>query len=205
MANTAGRRKTKKMKWLLYVTILGFIIWIITEIIEFTVGYNRPDYYLTSAFHVLGAFGIWGLHLAQSRRRRNIVSLVGTTLISISFVSIIYFPIQVMHSGLTYPEAFLEHHRVYTIPLAGFAIGFIIFSIAVLRTKYFPNWTGWVVILGAIIMTGIYTYESVGDATSKTLHRVLNINDIIFSIAIIYMCLFGLRRRNNTTTANKWP
>jgi hypothetical protein len=185
------------MKWLLYITILGFIIWIITEIIEFTISYIPSDYYLTSAFHILGGIGIWGLHLAQYKKK-NIISLIGTAIISISFFSIVYFPIQVMHSGLTFPEVYLRHHPIYTIPLLGFAVGFIILGIAALKTRYFPLWTGWIVILGALIMTGIYAYESVGDATSESIHRILNVNDIIFSLTIIYMCLFGLKERITT-------
>ena len=55
---------------------------------------------MTSVYHILAGFGIWGLHLSQSRSK-NKLSLVGTVLISITYFALAYFPIQVMNSGLT--------------------------------------------------------------------------------------------------------
>jgi hypothetical protein len=183
------------MKYLVYAAILGLTLWIISEIIELLVGYNSTGYYLTAAFHILGGFGIWGLHLLQSKEK-NIISLVGATLISISYFSIVYFPIQVMNSGLSVSE-FIEQNPVYKIPLFAYVIGHIIFGIAVLRTKYFPNWTGLILILGAIILLGIYTYEILTVSIPYKLQIVLNINNILFAATMIYMCFFGLKKNNN--------
>jgi hypothetical protein len=183
------------MKYLVYVFILGSTLWIISEIIELQGGYNSSVYYLTAAFHILAGFGIWGLHLLQSKKK-NIISLVGSAIISISYLSLGYFPIQVMNSGLSV-SGFFAHNPVYNISGFAFLIGHIIFGIAVLRTKYFPNWTGLMVMLGATITTGIYTYEILTVSVPMSLQMVLNINDIIFAATMIYMCFFGLKRNNN--------
>jgi hypothetical protein len=88
------------MKYLLYAAILGFTLWIISEIMELTEGYVSAGYYLTAIFHVIAGFTIWGLHLLQSKRK-NTLSLIGVALISVAYFSIAYLPIQVMHSGLS--------------------------------------------------------------------------------------------------------
>ena len=54
------------MKYLLYAGIFGFTFWMISEVMEIVNGYNPTVYYLTSVYHFLAGFGIWGLHNAQA-------------------------------------------------------------------------------------------------------------------------------------------
>lgn len=179
------------MKSLLYAAILGFTLWIISEVIELRGGYTSAAYYLTAAFHILGGFGIWGVHLLQSRKT-NTLSLVGTLIISLTYFSIVYFPIQVMNSGLSVAE-FIQQNQVYKIPGFTFLVGHIIFGIAVIKTKYFASWTGFALIVTAAIVTGIYTYEVFTGSVPVTLHTIVNIDNIALAATVIYMCVFGLK------------
>lgn len=175
------------MKFLVFIAILGFAFWIGSEIIEIVeAGYNSAVYYMTSAYHILAGFGIWGLHLLQSRLRNNL-SLTGTALISITYFALAYFPIQVMYSGLSVSE-FIMANPIYKIPGFISLIGFIIFGIAVIRTKYFPTWAGVIIILGTIIYA---------IAMAAKLQIIVNINNIILSMTIIYMSILGLGRLKN--------
>ena len=54
------------------------MFWLISEIIEIIEGgHNSTVYYMTSVYHILAGFAIWGLHLLQSHLVINL-SLIGT-------------------------------------------------------------------------------------------------------------------------------
>jgi hypothetical protein len=93
------------MKYLLYAGILGFSFWMISEIIELVHGYNPTVYYLTSGYHFLAGFGIWGLHKAQASTK-NPLSKIGAFIALIAYLGLTFFPIQVMHSGMNFSEFF---------------------------------------------------------------------------------------------------
>ena len=171
------------MNYLIYIAILAFMFWPVSEIIEIKEGgHNSTVYYMTSVFHILAGFGIWGLHLLQSPLVINL-SLIGTVFISITYFVLAYFPIQVMNSKLSFSE-FITIHPIYRVPGIINVIGFIIFGIAIIRIGFFPAWTGVIIILGTIIFAIAMTMKN---------HIVVNINNIIISATIIYMCIFGLR------------
>jgi len=171
------------MNYLIYIAILAFIIWIVSEIIEIKEsGHNSTVYCLTSAYHILAGLGIWGLHLRQSRSV-NDLSFIGTVLISLTYLALAYFPIQVMRSEGSVSE-FIKAHPIYKIPGFISLIGFIVFGIAVIKIGFFPAWTGIVIILASIIYP---------IAMLRKNHLVVNINNIIIAINIIYMSFFGLR------------
>ncbi len=177
------------MKYLLYIAIAAFTLWMVSEIIEIWKGYNAAVYYLTSAYHILAGVGIWGLHLCQSKNK-NLPSLLGTFLISITYFALAYFPVQVLNSGLTVSE-FIELNPIYKIPGLLSLSGFIIFGIAVLRRNYFPLWTGIILISGTIFYTIAMTLK---------LQAGINVVNIIISLTIIYMCFFGLRKMSSEHT-----
>ena len=172
------------MKYLIYIAILGFVTWIVSELIEIVEGgYNSTVYYLTSVYHIFAGFGIWGLHLLQSQKK-NTISLISVVLISLTYFSLGYFPIQVMNAGLSISE-FIIQNPLYKIPGIISLIGFVLFGYAIIRTKYFPNWTGLVLIFGTIIYAISMALE---------FQIVVNINNIILSGTIIYMCFYGLKK-----------
>jgi len=171
------------MIYLIYIAILGFTVWIVSEIMEIIKGrHDSTVYYMTSAYHILAGVGIWGLHLLQSNSA-NKLSLIGTLFISITYFALAYFPIQVMNSRVSVSE-FIETHPIYKVFGIASLIGFIIFGIAIIRIGHFPAWTGVLIILGTII----YAL-----AMAKKIQIVVNINNIIISATIFYMCIFGLR------------
>lgn len=179
------------MKYLIYIVILAFLIWIASEVIEMIIGgYNPTVFFLTSAYHILAGSGIWAVHRLQAQKK-NTLSAIGTAMISITYFALAYFPIQVMHSGLSVSD-FIAATPVYKIPGLVSLVGFIILGISILKTKYFPPWTGFVIILGTII----YAL-----AMSRQLQLVVNINNVIISSAIIYMAIFGYGRLDQPLAA----
>jgi hypothetical protein len=62
----------------------------------------------------------------------------------------------------------------------------------VLRTGYFPRWTGVALIATAVILAGIYGSELIMDSSPSALQDGINIADISLAATVIYMCIFGL-------------
>ncbi len=172
------------MKYLLFAAILGYSCWMGSEVVEIAQGgYNSTVYYLTAAFHFFAGLGIWGLHFLQNRPK-NTLSAAGTVMISLSYLALAYLPIQVMHSGLS-NLAFIEANPIYKIPAMINVVGLIVFGIAGIRAKFFPAWTGVILILGSIIFVV---------AMTNGFQIVANINNIMLSMTIIYMCILGYRQ-----------
>lgn len=170
------------MKYLVYLLIVGFVFWIGSEVLEIIQsGYSPAVYYMTAVYHILAGIGIWSLHLLQAPKK-NTLSLVGALMISASYFALAYFPIQVMHSGLSV-SAFISATPIYKIPGLISLVGFILFGMSIIRTKYYPTWTGLIIIAGTIVYAV---------AIAMKLQLMVNINNIILSIAIIYMGIFGL-------------
>ena len=170
------------MNYFIYIAILGFTFWIVSEILEILEGgHNSTVYYLTSAYHILAGIGIWGLHTLQSPIALNL-SFIGTICISITYFALAYFPLQVMRSKVSVSE-FLQAHPIYKVPGMISLLGFILFGIAVIRIGFFPVWTGVIIILGTIIFAV---------AMVKQKHLIVNTTNIFIAANIIYMCIFGL-------------
>ena len=178
------------MKYLLFTAILGYACWIGSEVVEIAQGgYNATVYYLTAAFHFFAGIGIWGLHFQQSRKQ-NTLSAVGTVMISFTYLALTYLPIQVMHSGLSGLE-FAAANPIYRIPGMINVLGLVVFGIAVIRTKFFPAWTGAIIILGSITFAV---------AMTQGFQIIANVNNIILATTIIYMCISGYQRLQHPDT-----
>lgn len=179
-----------KYKFLLFAAILGYLCWMVSEVVEIVQGgFNPTVAYLTAAFHLFSGIGIWGLHLVQNRSK-NTLSIIGTVMVSVSYLILVYLPIQVVHSGLTGTE-FVEANPMYKIPAFINVLGLVLFGAAVIRAKFFPAWTGAVIILGSIIFIV---------AMTNGFQIVANINNIALSATIIYMCMLGYRHIQQRAT-----
>lgn len=175
------------MKTLLYTLITGFILWIGSEILEIIEGgYTPAVYYMTAGYHVLSGFGIWSLHLLQTPKK-NQLSFISAGLISATYFALSYFPIQVLNSGMSVNE-FLAHAPLYKFAGGLSLLGFILFGISVIRTKYFPIWTGIVLIAGTLV----YAIAMINQFS-----LVVNLNNILLSVTVLYMCSSGLRNKTS--------
>lgn len=172
------------MKWLLYIASLGFFCWFISEVLELT-SINTPVvYYLTSVYHLFAGIGIWGLHKVQNKPHFKI-GLIGTALSSATYIGLIYFPIEVMYSGLEFSE-FIDLHPVYKIPGIIWFVGMLLFGISILRGQFYPTWSGVVFILGTILFTItplLGLFQDMG-----------HVSNMIFAFTVIYMCVYALRK-----------
>jgi len=172
------------MKLLLYAAILGFSCWITSEVFEIIQGgYSPVVYYLTSAYHFFAGIGIWGLYKRQNINR-NTFNTVSAAIASIAYISFTLFPIQVMNSGLPILE-FLNINPLYKVISFIWFIGMVLFSISVIRTSFFPKWTGNVMLVGTIIFTAI---PILGWPV-----LLVNINNIIFAATVIYISVTNLK------------
>lgn len=168
---------------LLTTLISGFLLWVGSELLEIIEGgYTPAVYYMTSGYHLLAGFGIWALHMLQSQQG-NRLSAISVALISVTYFTLSYFPIQVLNSGLSVSE-FLTEAPLYKLAGGLSLLGFILFGISVIRSKHFPVWTGIVLILGTLI----YAF-----AMSMQLSLIVNINNIVLSVTVLYMCFSGLK------------
>ena len=129
------------MKFLLYLAILGAGLWILTEILEISsaTGSTPLSLWLTSIWHPVLALGFYGLHRGQSFPR-NLPSMAGVILIIISLLGFAPVSILMMQKSVATFPAMLEMYPILkTFGLVS-VIGYAIFCISMLRTKYYPKW-----------------------------------------------------------------
>lgn len=180
------------MRYFLIAGVLGFSFWVLSEAFEiYAGGHTDVVYYLTSLYHVLAGFGLWGLHKTQTRSSANALSCLSAAIVFISYLGLAYFPIQIMNSGLRVPD-FLNVNPIYKVLGVFWFSGMIMFGVSILKTNYFPAWTGIFVILGPIVFTATPILNWPG-----TLAKITN---IILSITIIYMCIISYRVFNSSTS-----
>lgn len=166
------------MKLLQWTAILGFGCWGISEVLEIIQGGHTPFvYYLTATYHLLAAIGIWGLYRKQTAGK-DTFNTISVVVPSIAYLALVFFPIQLMNSGLAMRD-FLDNHPFYKIVGFVWFIGMVLFSISIIRTNYFPKWSGIVILLGTIAFTAIplIGWPSV----------VVNITNILFAATVIYI------------------
>lgn len=172
------------MRFLLVTAVLGFGCWIASEVLEIVQrGYSPAVYYLTAAYHVLAGIGVWGIYKAQTQGK-NLFNLTGTAIASIAYVSMTFFPLQVMWSGLSMGE-FVSANPVYKLAGLVWFIGMILFSISVIRTGFFPIWTGAVMVIGTLFFTATPIFGLP--------MLLVNVTNIVFAGTVIWIGVLGLR------------
>jgi hypothetical protein len=176
--------KNKNMKYLIYSAILGFGLWMGSEIIEIIQGGYSPEvYYLTAGYHFFAGLGVWGLYKKQTRGK-NTFNTISALIASVSYLVLTFFPIQVMNSGLSM-SAFLEQNPLYKLGGGVWFIGMLLFGISVVKTSHFPKWSGIMILLGTVIFTAtnMFGWPSI----------VVNVSNIVFSISVIYISIKSLK------------
>ncbi len=135
------------MKFLLYLAMIGAGMWILTEILEIfsETGSTPLSLWLTAFWHPILALGFYGLHRGHSFPR-NLLSMAGVILIIISLLGFAPVPILMMQKSVTTFPAMLEMYPILKIFGLVSVIGYVIFSISMLRTKYYPKWMAYALI-----------------------------------------------------------
>jgi len=186
--NGVYKEGEQMIKLFLYAAIFGFTCWMISEVFEIVHGgYSPTVYYLTSVYHFFAGVGIWGLYKRQTLNK-NTFNTVSTAITSIAYIGLTLFPVDVMNSGLSIID-FVNSNPIYKVGGFIWFIGMIMFSISVIRTTFFPKWTGIVMLIGTIIfmVTPLLGWPVL----------LVNINNIIFAATVIYISF------NNLKTPNK--
>lgn len=172
------------MKPLLIIAILGFGCWMFSEVLEIVRrGYSPAVYYLTAAYHFLAGIGVWGIYRAQTREK-SLFNLAVTAIVSVAYISMTLFPLQVMWSGLSMGE-FISANPVYKLAGLVWFIGMILFSISVIRSGFFPKWAGVVMVIGTLFFTATPIFGLP--------MLLVNVTNIIFAGTVIWIGAIGLR------------
>lgn len=159
------------------LAILGFGFWMVSEIIEMIQGYNPAVYYMTSLYHFFAGFGIWGLYQKQTQTP-NTFNRVSALIASITYLALTFSPIQVMNSGLSIAD-FMQQNPGYKLLGGIWFVGMFLFGVSVIKTGYFPKWSGLVMLLGVLVFT---TGHQFGFPMI-----VVNVSNIVFSVTVIYI------------------
>ena len=168
------------MKYLIYSAILGFGFWMGSEILEIIQGgYSPAVYYMTAIYHFFAGFGIWGLYKKQTPTQ-NTFNKVSAAIASISYIALTFFPIEVMNSGLSM-AAFMQMNPGYKLLGGIWFVGMFLFGVSVIKTGYFPKWSGLVMLLGILIF-------ATGNQFGFPM-RMINVSNIAFSLTVIYISM----------------
>ena len=170
------------MKYLLYAVLAGAGCWIVSEIGEITGGgFSAVSLAITLGAFLLLAIGIWGLHRSQPSGK-NMLSLSGAVLTSLAFAIFALVSIQLMMSESTTEDA---EAPLFMVGALAMVVGVILFGISVIKTKYYPAWTG----LGLIVLALISL--TVGVLSLPVL--IQNISNLILACILIYMGVHALK------------
>ena len=173
------------MKKLLYAAILGALLWILSEILELTSlqGLTPWSLWMTSIWHPVLALGFWGLHKSQSPNK-NILSLIGVILLILSFIGFAPVSLIILHSEVNTFSEFLKQNPMFQIFGLFSVLGYLLFGIAMIRTKYFPGWMGYALII-ALALSVIQTFGRLPELLQ-------HIAFIGLSAVLIIMSVFSL-------------
>ncbi|MEZ4953927.1 MAG: hypothetical protein R2825_10170 [Saprospiraceae bacterium] len=167
------------MKYLPHIMIAAAICWIISEIMEVSVGgYTPLILQLTALFHLLAAIGIWGLHFGQTKEK-NKWSLYGSILLTIGYLILTAVPLIVLSRGYSEPGEVVAAYPILKIFGAFSIVGILLFGSAVIKINYFPKWTGIVFIVCSLVTFGILA--------AKGNMLIANVANIIVSVTMIKM------------------
>lgn len=177
------------MRALLFAAILGAGLWILTEILEMAsaTGSTTWSLWLTTLWHPIIAIGFWGLHKRQSLQR-NLLSLVATLMLVISFIAFAPVSLMMLNSPIDTFSEFMQQNPVYTVFGLLNIIGYILFSVSIIRTRFYPSWMGFVLLL-AVLITIMQNFGELAEIWQHVAFMAI-------SLMIIFMALFGLQSQS---------
>jgi len=177
------------MKTLLYAAILAASLWILTEFLEMASpeGFTPLSMWLTTLWHPILALGFWGLHKSQSPKR-NRLSLIGVLLLILSFIAFAPVSLMILNSTVvnSFPE-FIQQNPIYQVFGLMSLIGYILFAISMIRTRYYAGWMGFVILL-TVLLSVVQNFAQLAEIWQ-------HVAFIITSLVIISMSVFALRQQ----------
>jgi len=170
---------------LAYLLIAAGGCWVLSEGLEvLSGGRNSLTLWLTAAFHLLIASGIWGAYAGQSGGRSGLSRLAAGTA-SLGYLILVYPPVAVSQAPSMTIGDFMSANPFFGIAGVLATLGIILFGISVLRYKSYPLWTGVVLIISPVIFAAIMMSEGpepIGIAAN-----------VVEGIALIAMGKYALR------------
>lgn len=170
------------VKYLGGATIVGSLIWLISEVIERFNGTITPlSMGLLSLGLLILAAGIWGLHFHQ-RAITGLPSWIGAIGISIGCLCLSIVDARGMHLA-TIPEVNDHSLPLFLAGLVAIVVGTFSFGWAVIRHGVFPKWTGYFVIVSTV-MTFAVEIAKLSDIGISLANLVLNAALIVMGIQV---------------------
>ncbi len=177
------------MKNLLYAAIFGAGLWIITEIIEMgsSAGATSLSLWLTTLWHPILAIGFWGLHKVQSPGK-NMLSTIGAILIIVTLLAFAPVSMIIMSTSVSSFAEFMQQYPIYQVFGVLSLMGYIFFGISILRTRFYPSWMGFALML-SVLLAMVQTFGQLAEVLQHVAFMAT-------SIVIINLALFGIRSIN---------
>lgn len=177
------------MRALLFAAIIGAGLWILTEFLEMASanGSTPLSLWLTTLWHPIIALGFWGLHKCQAPER-NLLSLVGASMLIISFIAFAPVSLMILNSPINTFSEFLQENPIYTIFGLLSLIGYILFGVSIIRTRFYPSWMGFVLLL-AVLLSMVQNFGKLAEVWQ-------HVAFISVSLVVILMGLFGLQNQS---------
>lgn len=175
------------MKNLLYAALLGAALWILTEVLEMASakGSTPLSLWLTTLWHPILALGFWGLHKRQFPAK-NVLSLAGAILLILSLLAFAPVSILILYSEVNTFSEFLEQNPGFQVAGLASVAGYILFGIAVIRSRFYPGWMGYALI-GAMLLSVVQTFGGLPDV-------VQHVAFIALSLVVVGMASFALQQ-----------
>ena len=172
----------KKLAWLL---IAAAACWILSEGLEFTSGGRIAlTLFLTVAFHGLTAAGVWGAYAGQPRGRSP-MSLIGTAMMSIGYLVLIYPPLAVAQSPSMTIVDFVGANPPFRIAGMLAVLGTMLLGGSIVRYRTYAAWTGVALIVCPVLFTVTLTQGLSG--------VIANVVNVIEAVALITIGMRALR------------
>lgn len=143
------------MKILPVLLIAAALCWIASDLIELLAGgRTSASLWLTAAFHQLMVFGVWGAYLGADRRR-GLIALLGSVLVSVGYLVMVYPPLAVVGDPALTIEAFMDANPGFKVAGLAAVFGKVLFGVSILRTRLDPLWTGLTLVIGPLAFAGV--------------------------------------------------
>ena len=179
------------MKNLLYILIIGCILWIVSEIFEIvSSGFGVPGLLITIAAFLLVAIGVWSIHKQQAPKK-NTLSLIGVLMLMVSLIIFAIISTQMMIAMLSNTTHEYVEGPLFITGAALVSLGSILMGVSVIRIKYFPQWTGIPLIVLPIVTILV-------EALSLPI-MIQNLVNILLASVLIFMSFYSLKQLKSTT------
>ncbi|MEM1082302.1 MAG: hypothetical protein AAGH65_12035 [Pseudomonadota bacterium] len=138
--------------WLV-VAFLGYLCWLLSELIEWSTGrFNVAVVMFTALFNLLLAVGVWAV-IHRLAAKWDWWMKLTSLILSLSHLGLAVLPLHVVWSGDGL-RFILGAYPIYLVFLLAWMLGMVVVSVLVIRARHIPGALGWAlfVALGLLVV-----------------------------------------------------